>query len=518
MKKKIILFIICGGLVMSVVLPVAGGLMGVLRVTNTYAEMGDEEEGGAGDEDGMEVLGGESGDDDNEDGMSVDEDDEVPSPDETSETNEEVLPQLYIRAVNPGYKIDGVNNVGEMIEIARVGDLDTPVLLAGTTVSYTNSSGNTATLVEFPEYSWMDGESIILRLASSPGVELANLSYSKTLAMNAGLSLLVNGEVVDEVCWTGKEGCYKAFSSSKPTTLVRNLETGEFEHQFVYEPEYRAENYRVEEVTPAEEGDNTVVSPRCRSLQFSEILSYYESAKSEQFIEFYNEGASAVNLEGCKVRYKNKKYMLSGVIEPEGYFAYYPAGFSLTKNPVNVNKLELVDADEAVVDTMEYPNGQRKSTAYALLGIDEAGGEIWKVTYAPTPGAPNNYQEFKTCEAGKVINQATGNCVKVASVSEKICQEGYYLNILTGRCKKKTVAEAKTCKEGYYLNPETNRCRKIKENTGADYSVEPENYEENSSFIALYAVLGVAGVGLIYLGWEFRKEIAKIWRKILRKE
>ena len=117
------------------------------------------------------------------------------------------------------------------------------------------------------------------------------------------------------------------------------------------------------------------------------------------------------------------------------------------------------------------------------------------MTYAPTPGAPNNYQEFKTCEEGKVINTATGNCVKATSVTEKVCKEGYYLNILTGRCKKVESTTEKTCKEGYYLNPETNRCRKIQDNTGADYSLEPENYEESSSFVALYAVLGVLGAG-----------------------
>ena len=145
------------------------------------------------------------------------------------------------------------------------------------------------------------------------------------------------------------------------------------------------------------------------------------------------------------------------------------------------------------------------------------GEEIWKVTYAPTPGAANNYQEFRTCEAGKVINEVTGNCVKVTSIAEKFCKEGYFLNILTGRCNKMKTVEEKTCKEGYELNPETNRCRKIKENTGANYSLEPETYEEKSSFVALYAVLGVVGVGILFLIWEFRQEIVKLWRKVFRR-
>lgn len=476
MMKKVLIFSLSVGMIMG------GVLSGLLSVWRVYAD-----DAGVVDVGDLQDL--------------QDEDDEAWEP-----------PEIYIKAVNPGYKIDGISNVGEMIEIARAGDANEPISLAGATVGYTNSSGNYFLLSEFPEHSWMTGESILLRLASSPGAELANSTYSKTLAMSGSLEIAINGEVIDEVCYTGRAGCYKGFSSSKPTTLVRDVRTGEFEHVLSYEPEYAAENYYVE--TGASEEEVATAAPQCRSLQFSEVLSYYETSKSEQFIEFYNMGSRAVVLDGCKVRYKNKNYILSGTVEAEGYFAYYPAGFSLTKNPTNSNKLEILDVDGTVVDTLEYPNGQRKGTSYAWIGYDGAGQEIWKVTYAPTPGAPNNYQEFKTCPVGKVINKATGNCVKVTSTSEKVCKEGYYVNPATGRCKKIATTTEKTCKEGYYLNPETNRCRKIKDNTGADYSLEPENYEENSSFVALYAVAGVLGAGGLYLLWEFRGEIAKWGRKL----
>ena len=187
----------------------------------------------------------------------------------------------------------------------------------------------------------------------------------------------------------------------------------------------------------------------------------------------------------------------------------------MTKNPGTSNILELVDADDTVLDKLIYPNGQRKGTAYALIGYDSNGEEIWKTTYLPTPGEPNVYQEFRACEEGKVINEATGNCVKITSVSEKICPEGQYLNILTGRCRKNpTGATEKICKEGYALNPDTGRCRKITENTGADFALVPETYKEGSSFVALYLVLGVLGVGLIYIGYEFRHEILKILRRV----
>ncbi len=431
-----------------------------------------------------------------------------------AETSDKV-PEIYIKAVNPGYTIDGKNNVGEMIEIGRKNS-DAPISLAGLTVRYTNSSGKDYDLLGFLDSSYMTGELVLLRLASSPDSELANVTYSKTLAMNASLALMRGDEVIDSVCWTGKEGCYKSFVSSKPTTLVRNMETGEFEHVNEYEPHYDAGNYKVEVVEDEGYGAETKPS-QCKKLIISEILSYYETSKTEQFIELYNSGSEQILLDGCQIRYKNKSYALSGIVKPEEYYVYYPTEFNLTKNPTNQNTLEIIDTDGMVVYEMSYPNGQRKGTAYAMIGYDEKGEEIWRVTYAPTPGSPNNYQEYRTCEAGKVINETTGNCVKVTEVTEKVCKEGYYLFLLTGRCRKIETATAKTCKEGYYLNPETGRCRKIVENKSADYGIEPEKFEERSSFVALYAVIGVVGVGLAYLVYEFRHQIAKAWRKVIRR-
>ena len=97
------------------------------------------------------------------------------------------IPDLYIKAINPGYVVDGKNNVGEMIEIARRNS-DTPISLAGATVGYTNSSGNYSVLYEFPENSWITGESILLRLASSPESELAAVNYTPISCMRSHAS------------------------------------------------------------------------------------------------------------------------------------------------------------------------------------------------------------------------------------------------------------------------------------------------------------------------------------------
>ncbi len=425
------------------------------------------------------------------------------------------MKNFFIKAVNPGYTVDGINNVGEMIEIGRENS-DEMESLAGLVVSYINSSGNEVPLVDLSKYIWRTGESIILSLASSPGSELAPIQYTKTLAFKAGpLKLSVNGEEIDAVCWTGKEGCYNGFSSSKPTTLVRNIETGEFEHLASYVPNGDGILEMVKEEPEEDNSEVNETASQCKGIEFSEILSYYETLQSEQFVELHNNNVEAVRLDGCTLKYKNKYYPLSGLIPADGYLVREATDFKLTKNPTTSGTLELVDTNGEVLDKLVYPNGQKKGTSYILVGYDEAGEEIWKVSFLPTPGEPNIYQEYQVCEEGKVINEATGNCVKVTSVSEKICPEGQYLNILTGRCKKNPeIISEKLCKEGYYLNEETGRCRKIQENTGADFALVPETYTSESSFVALYLVLGVIGVGLLYVVYEFRHEILKVFRRM----
>lgn len=427
---------------------------------------------------------------------------------------DEKLPEIYIKAINPGYTVDGKNNVGELIEIAKNSSNDM-ISLAGITIGYTNSSGSESVLLEFPENSFLAGESILLRLASSPDSELAAMTYTKTLAFKAGLSLKRGDEVLDSVCWNGKQECYKDFKSSTPTFLVRNLETNKFEHLEEYAPNYDVNAFEVKK--EAEDGEKEL-PPQCNGVRFSEILSYYDTSKTEQFVELYNSGSEQVLLDGCTLKYKNKIYNLAGIIKPEEYMAYFPQDFSLTKNPTNKNTLELIDVNGAVLDVLDYHNGQRRGTAYAFIGYDAAGKEIWKTTYAPTPGAGNIYQEYKTCEVGKVINEETGNCVKVTSVVTKVCKEGEYLNPLTGRCRKiPQETLKKDCKEGYYLNPETGRCRKIVENKGTNYELKPESYEEESSFTAWYIVAAVILIGVGYLIYEFRTELAKLFRKVFRR-
>ena len=421
-------------------------------------------------------------------------------------------PALQIRALNPGYTVEGKSNVGEFIELEK--SSDATLSLTGYALRYTNGSGTASMLFEFPDNSTMTGGVLLLRLASSPDASMADVTYTKTLAFAAGpLELLHNGEVVDTVCWTGKNGCYPKFNSSKPTTLARNEDTGLFEHLTTYTPEYDPDNpsYHGPPVDPDPE-----VIPQCRGLQFSEILSYYENSSDEQFIEVYNGTDHDINTSGCQVRYKKKDYLLSGVIPPDGYLARYFTEVNLTKNPTSSNMIDLVDTDGAIVDTLTYYNGQKKGVAYAAFGYQNNGRAEWLQTYHPTPGEANDYQPYKTCPVGKVINEATGNCVNASSLDSLApCPAGKYRNPLTGRCKSyDSDDEQKPCADGYERNPETGRCRKIKNNTGADYELEPDSFGETTTFIALGIILAIVGIGLTYVGVQYRHEISRFFRKL----
>lgn len=445
---------------------------------------------------------------------------------------------LIIYAVNPGYtqttSSGKLSDVGEFIELLNL--TDAPIALAGYSIVYTNGSGNETSLFTFPDESYLAGKHLLLRYHKSPEADAADLTYRVSLAMKAGpLKLIYNDTIVDEVCWTGKASCESSFLSKTPSVLKRDLATGSFEHLAIdeYSPDFNSGETRLilppdsdDEDDPDLELENQT-PPHCQELEFSELLTYYVEDKSEQFIEFFNPTNSPVNLSGCKISFKNKLYDLNGVVEAGKYFAHYQSSqFTLTKNPKNPLILALIDADDSVVDEISYPNGQKKSTSYAKV-FDAAGNESWQLTYAPTPNAENVYQKFRTCEAGKIINEATGNCVKVTALKSSTatsssqtsalapCPAGKYRNPLTGRCKNiETSSTTKECAEGYERNPETNRCRKIKTpNDGADYALVPTTHSDQTVFIGIGIVVLIISLGLIYIVLQFRHEIARAARK-----
>ncbi len=194
-----------------------------------------------------------------------------------------VLPPLYIKAVNPGYTVNGASNTNEFIELAN--STDTMISLSGFSLWYNNGK-NDYLIFEFPEFSFLKPGSLLLRLQSSPEVkaetdylQVAHIVYAKTLATSGKLSLrytsdgdqassdqttssqgqdspedsTTSGET-DRLCWLGGDDCLPAFQTSSPTAIVRDEQTGEFSHLSDYYPLYVPENYQI--ILPAEESQS----------------------------------------------------------------------------------------------------------------------------------------------------------------------------------------------------------------------------------------------------------------------
>lgn len=459
---------------------------------------------------------------------------------------------LALFAVNPGYPINGVDDTGEFIELVNLSE--DIIDLSGVKIIYTNSNNNPSDLYVFDDGAQFIGEKLLLRFENSPevtadpSVKTADDTYSSSLAYKAGLLLNFGDKTLSSVCWRGGTDCLPAFSTSVKSrlqTTIWRLENGEYQHTNDYLPIYSIDSpglFLPETEEPDDPDDSsstgpstdtqgssstneTTASPQCAGLQFTEILSYYTDSPDEQFLEVHNPTDHSIELFGCKILNKNKKYDIVvnfTTINSGDYFAYRPDGYTFTKNPTKENTIELIDVTGDSVAKITYPHGQKKSTSYALFDYNSGGEENWKITYNPTPGAENIFQEFRSCPAGKTINVATGNCVNITSISSTLqpCPAGKYRNPETGRCKSisSSDSEQTPCKTGYERNPETNRCRKIKENNGADYSLVPlTGVTEKSTFIAIWAIIGVATLGAGYVIFQFRKEILHFIRKLLAK-
>lgn len=466
-----------------------------------------------------------------------------------SEESEELYDfdsNLIIRAVSPGYTEETSNgklsNVGEFIELLNL--TDAPLVLAGYSIVYTGS-GTPVTVFTFPDGSLLTGKHLLLRYDNpkDPNTPQADLTYkigSSGIIQSKGLlELLHESETdpIDSVCWGNiSNDCAKSFSSTTKGALVRNLETGEFgltSVPYTIDFEVESGNLFIPDDADLEPEDMDTHPAKCRGLEITELLTYYTSDQSEQFIEFFNPTSEPIEMSGCKISYKNKTYDLAGSVPSGGYYAYYPKSqFSFTKNPTNPLLLAIIDANGEVIDEISYPNGQKKSTSFAKI-FDAHGRESWQITYAITPGSENNYQKFRSCEEGKIINEATGNCVKATPLKEaattKIksttssalapCPEGKYRNPLTNRCKNIETASSslKECAEGYERNPETNRCRKVvstSTNNGADYAITPTEHSDHTVFIGIGIMLIIILLGSIYIILQFRHEIARACRKI----
>ena len=507
--------------------------------------------------------------------LSLEDDSAVLASSPDIETASTKLP-IKIRAVNPGYSTDAGKNAGELIELINLSDqeisLDGVAIVYTTKPSSSSPNGKSTILYLFPPGARFIGHSILLRFSESPETGEGNqdLVYDTSLAMTGSLSVVKTaagfdastadlsqpvanfGDIISDVCWNGGDACLPNFSTTVKsrmyTTILLNDSTDNYEHTNDYSPLFDSASPGLYLppivpgdglIDPDSMSDNLTKStssnslsadfdpnapPVCPGLRFSEILTYYVDDASEQFVELYNSADTPAQLAGCKLRYKKKLYPLATEVyylPGSSYYVYRPT-IKLTKNPTTENLFEILDINGSVVDTLSLPHGQKSGTSYALMGTNADGSDNWQITYSPTPGEPNSFQEFRTCPAGKIINEATGNCVNASKLNTTIkdCGPGKYRNPLTGRCKStgSNSGEQTPCKEGYERNPETNRCRKIRDNNGTDYPVVPlTDVEENTTFIALWAIAAIGGLGAVYVVFQYRKEIIYFFRKLTTK-
>jgi hypothetical protein len=281
--------------------------------------------------------------------------------------------------------------------------------------------------------------------------------------------------------------------------------------------------------------------------QYCEHLRLSEISVAEQWIEIVNISKLLIkseNLQDCQIAIPNpdnpaKPYLSHSLadiaaIQPHQYHVVELAltkSFSKPNEKQNGRAIYIMDGDNSYHDTRYQPLGDGRTLAYFADG--------WKITYQPTPGAENVYQQFQTCEAGKHINAKTGNCVKDPDPPAE-CAEGQFRNPDTGRCKKnpeeKVLAECAEgqfrnpetnrckkiasdddlvpCAEGYERNPETNRCRKVTSAEESRFGVEPVSAEDANRVWIWAGIGGVAVLGALIAG-QFHQEIGRGLSKLV---
>jgi hypothetical protein len=283
--------------------------------------------------------------------------------------------------------------------------------------------------------------------------------------------------------------------------------------------------------------DGEVEGPELLDMCADILLNEISFSEPEKFIEIVNTANQTVDLADCALRRGSKFIYLDGQLAPNelASFSVSDSNLTQTNNSVNIYVYDVIKNEN--VGAVAYK--AKAGASYAWLDVD--GVEGWYSTFAMTPGAANIYQQFPTCEAGKHLNVATGNCVKDPDPPTE-CAEGQYRNPATGRCKKldseKTLAECaegqfrnpltnrckkiasedelSLCAEGWERNPETNRCRKTPIGSEAAYAVEPVAPTDQSR---TWLWVGGGGAALLsgLIAWQFRPEIGRLLAEIISK-
>lgn len=273
----------------------------------------------------------------------------------------------------------------------------------------------------------------------------------------------------------------------------------------------------------------------CDGVKLSEIGANLD----EQFVEIVNTSNQAVNLAGCQLmtnRSTTKFFELGEeLLEPGSFYVIKISDTSLNLTKTTTGAVYLYASDgELEIDSVKYAN-LVKDTSWSIIDSE------WVQTYAVTPGQPNIFQEYPSCQYGYYRNIETGRCNKVSVAATLApCAAGYYRNELTNRCRKiaaasiltpckegqernpetnrcrkiaTTASTLKPCADGYERNAETNRCRKIVSTTAGQFAVEPGSPSSTGSHMLL-AAAGVLAATVGILLFQYRMELGQFVRRL----
>lgn len=273
----------------------------------------------------------------------------------------------------------------------------------------------------------------------------------------------------------------------------------------------------------------------CDGVRLSEIGANLD----EQFIEIVNISNQPVSLSGCQLmtnRSVTKSFEFGEEILEPGNFRIIKISdtlLNLTKTTTGAVYLYSSDG-ELEVDSAKYVN-LSKDTSWSVVNSE------WVQTYVLTPGYPNVFQEYPSCQDGYSRNLETGRCNKMVTAETLTsCAVGYYRNEVTNRCRKiaiastltpckedqernpetnrcrkvaTTTSELKSCADGYERNPETNRCRKTVSTAAGQFAVETGPVS-NAGGHLLTAALGTMAITTGLLLFQYKMEISQFIRKL----
>ena len=129
---------------------------------------------------------------------------------------------------------------------------------------------------------------------------------------------------------------------------------------------------------------------------------------------------------------------------------------------------------------------------------------------ASSKATSDHDSKTKDCGEGKFLNPKTNRCKNLQTVSESTTGK----TVTTFDPKTGESTTKKICNSGYELDVDSNRCKKKKENAGDDYVMEVPKLGNETDFIAIGSVIAIVAIGIGFVVFEFRHEIAKFIKKI----